>query len=198
MLAWVIERVKRSREADGVVVATTTCPSDEEVERVAHDLGVNCFRGDARDVLLRFVQAAASFNAATVVRISADSPFIDGSVVDTVVGAFCSSTADLVQNHRPAQWPIGTAVEVMTADCLRKLDDCTRDSFDREHVTTYAYRHPAEFDIEFVPAPSEFTKPLVRLCVDTKADLEYARRICRALDGDVTAPLSSVLAAATQ
>jgi spore coat polysaccharide biosynthesis protein SpsF len=139
-------------------------------------------RGHPTDVLTRFVDVLDRTGATAIVRISADSPFIDAETVDTLVDDFGAGGAELVQNHRSPGWPIGTAVEVMTADCLRRLAAQTQDERVREHVTLYAYERPDLFRIRHVPPPPDLAAPILRLCVDTAEDLESARRIWAAFE----------------
>jgi spore coat polysaccharide biosynthesis protein SpsF len=51
MLGWVVERVKRSRKIDQVVVATTLDESDEAIVDFCRNNRIDCFRGDVFDVL---------------------------------------------------------------------------------------------------------------------------------------------------
>ena len=87
MLARVVERVKRARTVERVVVATTTDPSDDPVERLCQERGYPCYRGSAQDVLDRYYQAARLFGAEIVVRITADCPAVDPGLIDETVKA---------------------------------------------------------------------------------------------------------------
>ena len=177
LLAALLERLGRSPNAGQIVVATTTDPADDAVAALSEAHGARVVRGHPTDVLARFVSVLDATGADLVVRISADSPFLDAAALDPVVEDFARGGADLVENHRTPGWPVGTAVEAMTADCLRRLDAEAQDPAVREHVTLHAYEHPDRFRIRHVPAPPSLRAPELRLCVDTAEDLEQARRI---------------------
>jgi spore coat polysaccharide biosynthesis protein SpsF len=92
MLRRVVERTRRAKTIDQVVVATTTEPSDDPVVELCTALGYACYRGSLYDVLDRYYQAARQFEASNVVRITADCPLIDPQVVDRTVQAFLGLT----------------------------------------------------------------------------------------------------------
>jgi len=57
-LEHVIERVKRAKTINEVIVATTTNEEDEKIVRIAEGLGVKTFRGSEKDVLSRYYYTA--------------------------------------------------------------------------------------------------------------------------------------------
>src|SRR6185369_10962464 len=66
---------------NAVVVATSDQPADEPICSFCLDSGIPCFVGSENDVLDRFYRAAVHFKADPVIRITADCPFVDPSVV---------------------------------------------------------------------------------------------------------------------
>ena len=193
MLRWLLERVGRARRAGGVVVATTSEASDDPVADLCRTVGVECFRGHATDVLERVTGAARWVGAETVVRVSGDSPFLDGAPVDAVIEALGGGEVEVAENHRVRGWPIGTAAEALTRQTLEKIADEAREPRHREHVTLYAYEEDAGLAIKHVPPPHELEAPELRLCVDTVADLDRARRLCEALGPKRDFSLASIV-----
>jgi spore coat polysaccharide biosynthesis protein SpsF len=182
LLAQLLERLGQSQTTGGIVVATSTDPADDAVAEVSKAQGTQVVRGHPTDVLARFVAVLDETGAHAIVRISADSPFLDATAVDTVVADFERGGAELVENHFTPGWPIGTAVEVVTADCLRRIDAEAKELAVREHVTLHAYEQADRYRIRHVPPPHELQAPELRLCVDTAEDLEKARLIYAAFD----------------
>jgi spore coat polysaccharide biosynthesis protein SpsF len=182
LLARLLERLMPSRRTAGVLVATTTDPDDDAVADLSATQGAQVLRGHPSDVLARFISVLDETGADAIARISADSPFLDAPTLDTVVADFEQGGAELVQNHRTPGWPVGTAVEIVTAECLRRIDAEADHPAVREHVTLYAYEHADSFRIRHVPAPPELQAPGLRLCVDTVEDLEQARHIYAAFE----------------
>ena len=87
-LAHVVERTRRAKTIDEVVVATTTDPIDDPIEGFCKDRSYLYFRGDQHDVLDRYYKATQAYAAKVIVRITGDCPLIDPEVIDKTVYAF--------------------------------------------------------------------------------------------------------------
>jgi len=74
MLVRVVNRVKRAKLLDYVVVATTVNPRDRTIFELCNDHGYICMNGSEEDVLDRYWQVATAFHADLVVRITSDCP----------------------------------------------------------------------------------------------------------------------------
>jgi spore coat polysaccharide biosynthesis protein SpsF (cytidylyltransferase family) len=176
-----------------VIVATTSGREDDVVAEEARRLGAGVFRGDASDVLQRFVDAAHAYEVSLVVRATADNPFVDAEGPRRVATLMSRLGADYVLE---SGLPVGAAVEAVTTEALERAAALAAEPFDREHVTTFIRR-----DGRFRPVrsmtPAVLRRPELRLTVDTPEDLEYARRLWARLDSRTGLPtLSAVIAAA--
>src|SRR6476469_7826659 len=74
LLVRMVERVQRARLAGTVVVATTTEAADDAVAACCAEHRLECFRGDALDLLDRHYQAACHYGADIVLKIPSDCP----------------------------------------------------------------------------------------------------------------------------
>jgi spore coat polysaccharide biosynthesis protein SpsF len=194
MLAWLVRRCSSSEMVEEMVIATTTEPADDSTADLADRLGVRCFRGHPTDVLARVAGAAEAVGATTVARVSGDSPFLDRTPIDAVVDTFAHGGADLVENHREPGWPVGTAVEVLSRETLDRIAASATQPGHREHVTLYAYESGDTIETAHVPPPADVTAADLRLCVDTREDLERAQRIAAALGPGEDFTLSEIVA----
>lgn len=194
LLGRVLDRVRLVPDVDRVIVATSDRSVDDPVAAAAGtEAGVSVYRGPGGDVLGRCLAAAEHHGLDVVVRISADSPFVDPGVVAAVMGALRPGV-DLATNVHPRTWPPGTSAEALTRDALARLADATDDPDDREHVTRYAYAHPAEFAIANVEAPGGGVGG-VSLTVDEPEHLERARAVVAASAAPERLTLDDVIAA---
>ncbi|HVS54017.1 MAG TPA: aminotransferase class III-fold pyridoxal phosphate-dependent enzyme [Opitutaceae bacterium] len=182
LLAWVVRRARQARTIDMVVVATSDLPADDQIVRFCRDEGVAHFRGSESDVLDRFYGAAQAFAAEVVVRITADCPLIDPTVIDQVVQAFHENEVDYASTGLIATFPDGLDVEVFRADALQQAWEQARKPSEREHVTPYLRTAPQfrRYNVE-----SGFGAKLAeeRWTVDEPQDLEFVRAVSTALAG---------------
>jgi len=172
-----LERIARARRLDGIVVATSEAPSDDELAVLLADSGYDCIRGSLEDVLARYVKALDEYQPDVVVRLTADCPLISPQVIDLVVERFHASSADYVSNTMNPTYPDGLDVEVMSASVLRTVGRDARDPHEREHVTLGIYRHPERFTIENVVDPSGLDNSQLRWTVDTPADFDFVSEV---------------------
>ncbi len=194
MLELMIERLRRVPSLDGIVIATTTNPSDDPVEALAERLGVGCWRGSEEDVLTRVLEAAQAHRVDVIVELTGDCPLIDPDVIGRVIREYRRLGIDYVSNVLTRSYPIGMDTRIFSTDVLADVARRTDDAEDHEHVSLYIYRHPEIYGLADVPAPPELTRPDLRLTLDTPEDLRVIRSIFEALyPGDPAFALADVL-----
>lgn len=175
MLTRLVERLRRVRHADGIVVATTTNPTDDPIAALCAQLGVSCHRGSEHDVLSRYADAARLHGADVVVRITSDCPLIDPALIDQVIAAYDEGGSDYVSNMLPPTWPFGLAVEVFSAAALAQTHAAAADPAEREHVTPFLYWHPERYRLRNVASPLDLSHH--RWTVDTPEDYTLVSRL---------------------
>ena len=181
MLGRQVERLRRSRRMDELVLATSDQASDDAVADYAARLDLTVVRGDLEDVLGRFGRALDAFpEAATVVRMTADCPLTDWRVLDAVIEHQAATRADYASNTPQVRtYPHGLDVEVMTAAALRTALFEATDPYEREHVTPFLYRNPKRFRLEFLSQTPSLAH--LRWTVDHPEDLDFVRHVYGAL-----------------
>jgi spore coat polysaccharide biosynthesis protein SpsF len=181
MLGRQVERLRRSRRMDELVVATSDQASDDAVADYAARLDLTVVRGPLEDVLGRFGRALDAYpEAATVVRMTADCPLTDWRVLDAVIDHHAAAKADYASNTPQVRtYPHGLDVEVMTARALRTALFEATDPYDREHVTPFLYRNPQRFRLEFLSQTPSLAH--LRWTVDHPEDLDFVRHVYGAL-----------------
>ena len=136
------DRVRRIAGVDQVVVATSTEPKDDLVASLAGRIGVMVVRGSESDVLSRYALAAERTAADTVLRITADCPFLDPEHAAAVLRAFVADDVEYASNVAERRLPRGLDTEVLSARALFAADRAATDPLDREHVTRFLYTRP--------------------------------------------------------
>jgi spore coat polysaccharide biosynthesis protein SpsF len=181
VLMRVVGRVRQMRRIDDVVVATTTESADDPVVEAARQNGVHVFRGSEDDVLDRYYQAACSFNADVIVRITADCPLIDPEVSDHVIQQFLSVRPDYASNVLERTYPRGLDTEVMTLAALERAWQAASEPYQRVHVTPYLYQNPERFKLLSVTGGVDHSQH--RWTLDTPEDLEFLQTVYARLSG---------------
>ena len=178
-----VSRVQKASLVDQVLVATTDQPSDEPIRRFCAEQAVQCFGGSEQDVLDRFVQAArfaGGTESDAIVRITADCPLIDPTVIDQVVAAYRQVGADYVSNVQPPTFPDGLDVEVFRFSALLTAWREAKLISEREHVTPYLRNHPEKFSAHNVTHDTDLSA--LRWTLDEPADYSLLQRIVAELD----------------
>jgi spore coat polysaccharide biosynthesis protein SpsF len=175
-----IERIRRAKRLDALVLATSEDASDDELARVCEKDGVAVHRGSLEDVLSRFVGAARRFGAPDrVVRLTGDCPLTDPQIIDRVVDEALLSGADYASNALEPTFPDGLDVEVLRYAALTTIAAEPRSAAEREHVTLALYRQAERFKIHSVRNGEDYSQ--LRWTVDEPRDFALVKAIYEAL-----------------
>jgi len=187
-LLWhVLQRVRRARSLDAIVLATTSKPEDDVLAGVADACGVSTFRGSPHDLLDRYYQAAKAFEADVVLRLPADNPVAEPEEFDRIVdfhltgqSEFSSNLAQVFENG----YPDGIGAEVFNFRDLEEVWAANSDPRQREHVHLnffdYASQTPAQpsrFRVGTVQCPEAFRRPDLVLDVNTPEQYAFMAQL---------------------
>jgi len=184
LILHVLERVRRAKRIDKLVLATSLEASDDILEKTAGGEGFKVFRGSLDDVLDRFYLCALKEKADTIVRLTGDCPLHDSDVIDAVIENFLTGDADHVSNTLNPTYPDGLDTEVFSFAALENAWQAARLPSEREHVTPYIWRNSDYKGGGTFKARNVIHKEnlsILRWVVDNPEDLEFVRCIYRAL-----------------
>jgi spore coat polysaccharide biosynthesis protein SpsF len=180
MLERLVERVRRAKRVDDVVVATTISAADKVIVDLCGRIGCRVHRGSIEDITQRLLEAAQA--ADTVVQLTGDCPLIDPGHIDRTVRLLIEEDADYAANNlKGCTFPIGFDVRAFTMDALHRAAVMSDDPIDRVHGSFFICRNPALFRLAGWEAPRELHWPELRLTVDEPADYELVRCVFEAL-----------------
>jgi spore coat polysaccharide biosynthesis protein SpsF len=191
VLARVVNRLRRSRLINELLVATTDHPADDVIVAECRRISAAVCRGDEQDVLDRYFRAAQLAKAEVVVRITSDCPLIDPEITDKTVAAFLEARPDYASNVLIRTYPRGLDTEVMSFAALARVWREARNPYQREHVTPFIYEHPADFRMVSVTGDADYSAH--RWTVDTPEDLEFVRGVYARLKDSATFSWRDVL-----
>ena len=178
MLSIHINRLKQSRLANQVIVATTLNSADHPIETLCKATNTACFRGSENDVLDRYYQCAKELAPEWVVRVTSDCPLIDPELIDAVILCAQTNNADYCSTGLLQHFPDGQDVEVFKFSSLEKAWTNARLSSEREHVTPYIISNSSLkggklFSSVHFPCIADYNT--IRMTVDEPKDFELVK-----------------------
>jgi spore coat polysaccharide biosynthesis protein SpsF len=174
-----IERIRRSRLIDELVVATSSDATDDPLADALDAARIPIFRGALDDVLSRYATVTEHIDPQHVVRLTGDCPLADPDVIDVVIAHHLVAAADITSNTVVPTFPDGLDVEIVKASVLLAAAKEAQLAFEREHVTQFVYRRPERFRIENYALAADLSH--LRWTLDEPEDLAFIRRVYHAL-----------------
>lgn len=185
VLQWVVEAANKIPAIDNVVVATSDKDCDQQIVAWCAQNNQNVFQGDEQNLLKRFYDAAAAYNADAIVRLTADCPLLDPNIVGQVLYLVSNGDADYASNVMPASWPDGLDCEAFTVGALSVAYKNAKCLSDKEHVTPYIINNQHMFKCLNVSSPIKGLQEH-RWTVDTKEDMAFIKQLVSKTKTDAT------------
>ena len=132
-----LDRLKKSKKIDRIIVATTHNIEDDIIEKMSLEWGYEVFRGSENDVLDRFYQAVKYIKPLWIVRVTSDCPLIDPKLIDEVIEYSQNKNIDYCSNTLVENFPDGQDIEVFKFYALEYAWKNAIKKSHREHVTPY-------------------------------------------------------------
>lgn len=179
MLARQLERLRRVRRVDELLVATSMDPTDDALQALCESEDVPCFRGSLNDVLDRFYRAATARSPDHVVRLTGDCPLADPAVIDRIIEFYLQGGFDYASNALEPTFPDGLDAEVFRFACLDAAWREAKSPAQREHVTPFIYENPDRFSTGCYRNDTNLAH--LRWTVDEPQDYEFVKQVYEAL-----------------
>jgi spore coat polysaccharide biosynthesis protein SpsF len=178
VLTHVLRALKQVRAE--VYALLTDSRSVDALAPLAEPEGFSVFVGPEEDVLGRYARATEQCDVGRIIRATGDNPLVSARAAEALLDIHQREGFDL--SHFLNN-PLGTGVEVVEAKALLEAHARARDPFEREHITTYLYRHAQAFRIGEVPCREEWAYPQARLTLDTEEDYALLQELFADLYG---------------
>ena len=168
-----IDRVKQSKCADGVVLCTTTNQEDDILCDIATKQGISFFRGSEQDKLERWKGACDKYDVEFFVTADGDDLFCEPELIDLAFKQFEVNDVDFIEG---LNIPCGAFTYGIKASALKKVCQI-KDTEDTEMMWVYftqtgLFRHAP---LEAVPAV--FARPEIRMTLDYEDDFQFFKNI---------------------
>ncbi len=178
IIKYLIERLQNAHEIRNIIVCTTNQKSDDPLVEYLKNEKIMYFRGNEKDILVRFLDAANQYNTDFIVSVDGDDIYTDPIYVDKIVDEYKKSKSDFIgSNGFPHGFvPVGIKKEALEKICELKVTDDTetgyRDFFTKTKLFNCTYIQPSE--------NVKFSKD-IRLTLDYQEDLDLAVEIFKIL-----------------
>ncbi len=179
MLLLQIERVRRAKLLNELLIATSDAPEDDAIEKLCRENAITCFRGSLHDVLDRLYQAAEPYRPKHVIRLTGDCPLTDPALMDKIIEEHIRGGFDYTSNTIEPTFPDGLDVEAVKFRALEQAWNEAELPSEREHVTPFISKHSERFKL----GNYKYTQDLshLRWTVDESLDFELITKIFEAL-----------------
>jgi spore coat polysaccharide biosynthesis protein SpsF (cytidylyltransferase family) len=176
-----IERLKKTKKIDLIVVATSKNPEDKIIKDITEQLNVEFFRGSLNDVRDRYYKASKKYEAEYILRIPADNPIPDHFEIDKLVDfhleqnpkGFSSNLAQV----KNSKYLDGIGAEIFSHRLLEEAINKFDNQIVKEHVhrNFFDYSTQSGVNEEWCPikspkAPDGLNRPDIVLDVNTRDD----------------------------
>ena len=175
MICHIINRVKKAKNIDQIILATSNTETDKILLDIAKKFKIIGFAGDEKDVLDRFYNAAITYAANPIVRITGDCPLVDPILLDKMVEFYQANDYDYMSNTIERTFPDGLDIEIFSSEVLKISNKEAKWLSEREHVTPYILKNQNDFRIYNYKNKQNLSN--LRWCVDEEDDLIMIRKI---------------------
>jgi spore coat polysaccharide biosynthesis protein SpsF (cytidylyltransferase family) len=177
-----LQRIQQSQELDGIVVATSSDSSDDELEIYIKNLGFSVTRGSLDNVYERFANNVLNFpENSIVVRLTGDCPLVMPKIIDHAIQMFRKSDVDYLSNTIIPTYPDGLDVEVFRSGAFLNLANLDLTVAEKEHATLAFHRESLKSKSLNFCSPRDYSK--LRWTVDYQEDFDFVTRVYQAFAG---------------
>jgi len=168
-----------------VVLATPWTKENDCLAEIAESVGCMVYRGPETHVLARYLGAANVYGAESIIRITADCPFVSPEHIRTVAHTLIYNEVDFVSNVYPVRsWPRGFDVEGFSKWALERACEGHDPMYnEHEHVTLFMQRTYQAVNLTQKVDFSEW-----RMVLDTPEDFTWFQSVAEVLDTEPPHP----------
>jgi spore coat polysaccharide biosynthesis protein SpsF (cytidylyltransferase family) len=183
LIAYLLERVSKSKYIDKIILATTTNIEDNVLSDYVTNLGYEVFRGSEDDVLGRYYNAYLTLgnlknDVKGIVRITGDCPLFEVYNCDLLINNFINKNLDY--NFLSPNFAEGLDCEVFTTRALNEAYKNAKLKSEREHITQYLHNNKDLYKIE--PFDKIIDDSKYRITIDEPEDFIVVENIIKFFD----------------
>jgi spore coat polysaccharide biosynthesis protein SpsF (cytidylyltransferase family) len=175
LIKYQIDRMKKSKLLDDLVVAIPKGAHDDVLEDFLSSNSVTVYRGENYDVASRFKGAIDLYSAEVIVRSTADCPLFMPELLDKMLLFFQENELDYMSNAIKPSYPDGLDIEIFSRKAFNTLINLELTLQQREHVTLGFY--DGSYDFKIFNFANDIDLSSERWTVDYIEDFNFIAKI---------------------
>ena len=178
LLTVLIDRLKKSKLSSKIIVCTSTNFQDDKIAKLSSNMNIEFFRGSEKDILQRFLDAAATFGTDYIINVDGDDIFTDPKTVDSIVENYSKSKTDFIKitNVPLGLQSFGFTLKFLKQICKNKKTNDTETGWIRFFTESEIISKDEALQNLTTPFPEK-----IRLSLDYPEDFEVAKNIFSSL-----------------
>ncbi|MCV0393560.1 MAG: hypothetical protein K5790_09780 [Nitrosopumilus sp.] len=174
-----VERIKRSRGIQQVVLCTTNNSEDDKIVNLAKKMNIKIYRGKEKDIIDRYYHAAKEFNIKNIINIDGDDIFCEPEFIEKTNNVLSGNKYDYVA------WkdlPLGTTPIGIKFEALEKIWE-KKDTNDTETGWGKFFTETGLFKIKYLSSDKiKSDEKSIRLTLDYPEDYQLFQEIYKNLE----------------
>jgi spore coat polysaccharide biosynthesis protein SpsF len=172
-----ISRLKRSKEADLIVLCTTMLPEDDILCEIAQRNHISFFRGSCEDKLERWLGAAKKYDVEFFVTADGDDLFCEAELIDLAFGQYERTRGDFIEGKGLICGAFTYAIKTTALEKVCQI----KNTSDTEMMWVY-FTDTGLFNVEELSnVPVIFKRPNIRMTLDYEDDFKFFKKITEGL-----------------
>ena len=179
-ISHLINGLLTSKEADKLILCTTTLKEDDILCKIAESRGINFFRGSVTDKLERWRGACKKFNVDFFVTADGDDLFCEPELIDLAFKQYEKNNSEFIKSEDVI---CGSFTYGIKTTALEKVCQI-KDTDDTEFMWVY-FTDTDLFEIENLEnIPIEYKRKDIRMTLDYEDDLKFFKKVINDLKDD--------------
>ena len=189
LLEHIINRAKKSKLADEIIVCTTILEEDDKIFKIAEKCGVLLFRGSVDDKLERWNNAVEKYQIECFATMDGDDPLCVPELIDKSLKQIISENVDFIESTEVVT---GLFTYAIKSSALKKVCEL-KDSSKTEMMWTY-FKDTGLFKMQQLKdIPVKLKRNDIRLTLDYAEDLELFKIIFSMIPGEENIDINPVI-----
>jgi len=188
LIGRILERVKRTKKVNELVLAIPDTSENEILENIGRDYGLTIYAGSENNLVERYYQAALTSKTDFIVRLPGDNATPEPLEIDRIIDHHLSlgrpGFSSNLASFNNSGYPDGIGAEIFDFSLLSEARARNPKPSMKEHVHLNFFDYVTQTAVDeqwcpisTVPCPSEFSRPDLILDVNTQAQYEFIREL---------------------